>query len=364
MDVNPQNRHNHYSVNSVHTYIMNPLTLEPVNPTQKPVVLGRMLIRQHAKTGTHVLVLCSGTGTDVIAANMEGHDVVGIESDQVQFKLTTRRLMRYKMAQEVHNNVDAVEPTASEEKNTYNPISLAQENKRYRADLIQAGINLADCKTLLGKLEFTGGLGPESFEHDDIHSQDFQERYAALLQMHQVDTGAHHDAKLKASKKKGKEQSDKSVDSDNAPYFAESEEKLKCLTCDTEGDSETGQWVNCGWCELPTHLECCQLDVKGVYKCSLECLTPDGIKKALESRLISSGSRASSSSAPSVPKPVAMSSNEQLDAPSGVQSGANLAGNVPENANSGASSASSVSSSVAAPETAAPEVEKEGTTAD
>jgi site-specific DNA-methyltransferase (adenine-specific)/modification methylase len=58
------------------------------HPTQKPVELGRYLIRTFSKAGDLVLDNAFGSGSFLVAAASEGRDYVGIELNQgaVTFK--------------------------------------------------------------------------------------------------------------------------------------------------------------------------------------------------------------------------------------------------------------------------------------
>lgn len=53
----------------------------PIHPTQKPIELGRYLIRQYSNPNTVVLDNCCGSGSFLIAAMLENRPFIGIEAD-------------------------------------------------------------------------------------------------------------------------------------------------------------------------------------------------------------------------------------------------------------------------------------------
>ena len=63
-----------------------------VNVAQKPVPLAQSLFARHCPPGSTVLVIGSGSGTDVIAGLSEGLNVIGIEKDPFQFKASLVRI--------------------------------------------------------------------------------------------------------------------------------------------------------------------------------------------------------------------------------------------------------------------------------
>lgn len=60
------------------------------HPTQKPVDLGRYLVRTYTNPGDLVLDTCFGSGSFLLAAHLEGRDYLGIELNEKaeQFKTT------------------------------------------------------------------------------------------------------------------------------------------------------------------------------------------------------------------------------------------------------------------------------------
>ena len=61
------------------------------HPTQKPIGLYRFLLHHFAKPGDRILDPFLGSGSSRIAAWEEGYDFVGIEKDEVYFKLQEKR---------------------------------------------------------------------------------------------------------------------------------------------------------------------------------------------------------------------------------------------------------------------------------
>lgn len=70
----------------------NGLRIGKVHPTQKPVELGRYLIRTYSNPGDAVLDNAMGVGSFGVAALMEGRSFTGIEKDPGYFALAEQRL--------------------------------------------------------------------------------------------------------------------------------------------------------------------------------------------------------------------------------------------------------------------------------
>ncbi len=62
------------------------------HPTQKPLELGRYLVRTYSNKGDLVLDNACGSGTFLVAAKVEGRDFIGFETDKVYFKKLQSRL--------------------------------------------------------------------------------------------------------------------------------------------------------------------------------------------------------------------------------------------------------------------------------
>jgi predicted RNA methylase len=58
-----------------------------LNPCQKSMRLIMKLIHQFLKIGSHVLDLCSGTGTAAVACMLLNRNCTSIENEQLQFSL-------------------------------------------------------------------------------------------------------------------------------------------------------------------------------------------------------------------------------------------------------------------------------------
>ena len=63
-----------------------------VNIAQMPVALSSCLFGRHCPPGSTVLVLGSGSGSDVTAARSEGMNVIAIEKDAYQFRASISRV--------------------------------------------------------------------------------------------------------------------------------------------------------------------------------------------------------------------------------------------------------------------------------
>ncbi len=62
------------------------------HPTQKPVDLGRYLIRTYTNPGDTVLDNCCGSGSFLVAAMLEGRKSIGIEQSETYCAIASRRL--------------------------------------------------------------------------------------------------------------------------------------------------------------------------------------------------------------------------------------------------------------------------------
>ena len=62
------------------------------HPTQKPLELGRYLVRTYSNKGDLVLDNACGSGTFLVAAKMEGRDFIGFETNKDYFQKMQQRL--------------------------------------------------------------------------------------------------------------------------------------------------------------------------------------------------------------------------------------------------------------------------------
>jgi DNA modification methylase len=90
VDVHPDERRNRWMGGSVSQFFR--YEGKVVNVAQKPVALSSSLFGRHCPPGSTVLVLGSGSGTDVIAALSEGMNVIAIEKDAYQFRASISRV--------------------------------------------------------------------------------------------------------------------------------------------------------------------------------------------------------------------------------------------------------------------------------
>ena len=92
-DPNPVRRHNLKFSHNVGTKATVPGSSEVVNTTQKHPDLAEQLARDLCPVGSSVLVLGSGSGSDVIGFARAGLRVVAVESDKKQFLACQARLV-------------------------------------------------------------------------------------------------------------------------------------------------------------------------------------------------------------------------------------------------------------------------------
>jgi len=62
------------------------------HPTQKPLALFRLLVRQYSNAGETILDPFCGSGTTLVAAKLEGRKAVGIELSKEYCRITINRL--------------------------------------------------------------------------------------------------------------------------------------------------------------------------------------------------------------------------------------------------------------------------------
>jgi hypothetical protein len=90
-DQNPTLRHNLFLAPNVGTKCVNALGA-PVNTTQKPTLTTYQIGRRFVDPGGSVLVIGSGSGSDVIGFVYAGCNVTGVEKDPKQFDLSQARV--------------------------------------------------------------------------------------------------------------------------------------------------------------------------------------------------------------------------------------------------------------------------------
>lgn len=61
------------------------------HPTQKPVAIMRMLIREYTNRGDTILDPFMGSGTTIVAAILEGRNAIGIELDKGYYDIAVKR---------------------------------------------------------------------------------------------------------------------------------------------------------------------------------------------------------------------------------------------------------------------------------
>ena len=90
---NPSDRYNTFYSDTV-TSLLKDAHGEKVNVTQKPPDVAQQLMALHCVPGDDVLVLGSGTGSDVIGAINNGCNVYGVERDRKQYDASVTRIIK------------------------------------------------------------------------------------------------------------------------------------------------------------------------------------------------------------------------------------------------------------------------------
>ena len=96
---------------------------EVIHPTQKPVELGRYLIRTYSNPGDIVLDNTSGSGSFLVSAVMEGRNIIGIEKNE-HSKLFKNKDIDYmkestKRVQEAYGKIDEGKKSTILKKNIF-----------------------------------------------------------------------------------------------------------------------------------------------------------------------------------------------------------------------------------------------------
>lgn len=71
----------------------NPKQPDRINPTQKPVALYEWLLTNYAKEGDRILDTHLGSGSNAIACNNLGFEMVGIELDEAYYNAACERII-------------------------------------------------------------------------------------------------------------------------------------------------------------------------------------------------------------------------------------------------------------------------------
>src|SRR4051812_18563493 len=85
-----------------------------MNPAQKPRKLLSFLVTHFSHPGDWVLDLCSGTGTTMAAALLNGRHCVAVENDETMRKAIIQRIVRLKL--EMNKRANEMKGPAEEEK--------------------------------------------------------------------------------------------------------------------------------------------------------------------------------------------------------------------------------------------------------
>ncbi len=88
----PTQRVNYILIPKITQYAKYAGTSDIINPTQKPLTLSQLFIERYTNPGGRVLVLGSGSGSEVMSAVMLGRSVVAVDSDPTQLAASRVRL--------------------------------------------------------------------------------------------------------------------------------------------------------------------------------------------------------------------------------------------------------------------------------
>ena len=81
---------------SARMYKLNPMQLDRIHPTQKPVQLYQWLLKNYTKQGDKILDTHVGSASSLIACHELGFDYIGFELDKEYFNKATERLKQVK----------------------------------------------------------------------------------------------------------------------------------------------------------------------------------------------------------------------------------------------------------------------------
>lgn len=101
------------------------------HPTQKPVALGRYLIRTFTSPGDVVLDNAFGSGSFLVAAAMEGRRYIGIEKNEEVHLFKKRRIDYVRLA---HNRINAVKQRNSERPPLFRDLQPSARMSRLTVD--------------------------------------------------------------------------------------------------------------------------------------------------------------------------------------------------------------------------------------
>ena len=97
---------------------------EVIHPTQKPVELGRYLIRTYSNPGDIVLDNTSGSGSFLVSAIMEGRNFIGIEKNEHS------KLFK-------HKNIDYILESKKRVRNAYLQLDEEQKKNIIRSNVLE-----------------------------------------------------------------------------------------------------------------------------------------------------------------------------------------------------------------------------------
>lgn len=103
---NPWERHNHIVMPSVSTLSKIAVSSQVINPAEKPVQLAMRLIKPYVSAGESILVIGSGSGSEILAGLELKLNVFGVELDPVQWKAANERITFYSQHQQFQGGAD------------------------------------------------------------------------------------------------------------------------------------------------------------------------------------------------------------------------------------------------------------------
>ena len=90
----PWDRHNHIELPTLKKITRHGMGGRVVNPAEKPVQLAQRLMKWHAVSGQSVLIVGSGSGSEIIAAMDMGLNVIAVEQDTYQWAAANDRIQK------------------------------------------------------------------------------------------------------------------------------------------------------------------------------------------------------------------------------------------------------------------------------
>ena len=112
------------------------------HPTQKPVDLGRYLIRTYTQEGDTVLDNCFGSGSFLVAAALEGRNSIGIELNKNIDKFKKESLDLMRVAEDRLSSIAEVRVTRKEKEDASSKSYYHKILKDFKGISVSVGSNL------------------------------------------------------------------------------------------------------------------------------------------------------------------------------------------------------------------------------